>query len=115
MAVPPELPLAHLAYRPLERRVLRLAAEGIDTAEIARRFRRREETIQRIFDMIPLHALASGPLPAGDILRPIERRVLRWRAEGADFDAIAAKFKRSAKFVEQIEALARHKLQGDVL
>jgi hypothetical protein len=43
-------------------------------------------------------------------LRPIERRILSWRSEGASHGAIAARFKRSAAWTARLEELANYKL-----
>src|SRR5687767_11975189 len=99
--------------RALERRLLRLAAQGVETAEMARRFRRSPAMIDRIFAMIPMHRFDLGPVPAGDVLRPIERRVLRWRANGEGFDAIASRFKKTPDYIRQVEAMAHHKLKAE--
>jgi hypothetical protein len=40
----------------------------------------------------------------------VERRVLRWRDQGASHADIAPRFHRSPEFVEQVENLARYKL-----
>jgi hypothetical protein len=40
-------------------------------------------------------------------LRPLERRVLRWREDGASFDEIAARFRRSPEFIERVVDMAR--------
>jgi hypothetical protein len=68
--------------RPLERRVLRLIEQGVDKEEIARRFRRSPEMIRRIGEWASLPRPAGARVPRGDVLRPLERRVLRWRETG---------------------------------
>lgn len=101
----------HPALRPLERRVVQLVDDGIGTAEIARRFRRSPEMITRIIGMAALPGRATAALARREVLRPLERRVLRWREGGADYDEIGARFGRSAAHVEQVEQLARYKLE----
>ena len=97
----------HGGFTPLERRMTRLASEGVDEAEIAERFRRSPGFVQRVI------ALAQVPRGGGDAqageLRPLERRVLKWRADGASASDIAPRFRRSERGIEQIERLARYK------
>src|SRR3954451_722874 len=95
---------SHSVLRPLERRVRHLSAAGVDHAEIGQRFRRRPDTIDRIMAWTELPRDRS-PVQ-GDVLRALERRVLRWREDGADFDEIAPKFRRSPGFIQQVERLA---------
>ncbi len=47
----------------------------------------------------------------GDVLRPLERRVLRWRAAGAEHEALSPKFRRTPEFLRQVESLAHYKLR----
>ncbi|MFN2506921.1 MAG: hypothetical protein ABR540_22360, partial [Acidimicrobiales bacterium] len=47
----------------------------------------------------------------GDVLRPLERRVLRWRALGADYEQISPRFRRTPEFLRQVESLAHYKLR----
>lgn len=98
--------------RPLERRVLRLVDEGVAEMEIARRFRRSPEMIRRTIAMTRLPRTAAGAHAArGEGLRPLERRVLRWRDFGAAYADIGPRFRRSPAFVERVEMLARYKLE----
>jgi len=98
----------HRSLRPLERCVLRLMSDGVDEAEIARRFRRRPEFVSRViaYTRIPRTEVA----PEGEELRPLERRILKWRAGGADHAEIGRRFRRSPGHVERIERLAVYKL-----
>ena len=98
------------ALRPLERRVLRLVEDGLDHAEIARRFRRSPAMIQRILDLADVPRAAAAQVQEHGLLRPLERRVLRWREDGANYDEIGARFRRSAALIERVEGLARYKL-----
>src|SRR5438045_2754773 len=97
--------------RPLERRILRLAGEGVPEEEISRRLRRSPEFIRRVIDLtaVPRTGDTSGD---GEQLRPIERRVLWWREQGAEASEIAPRFHRSADFISRVEDLANFKLAG---
>jgi DNA-binding CsgD family transcriptional regulator len=101
-------PMAENAgFTPLERRMVRLVQEGVDETEIAQRFHRTPGFVQRVL------ALAQVPRRTGDgqhgQLRPLERRVLKWRAGGASVGDIADRFRRKPGSIEQIERLARYK------
>ena len=90
--------------RPLERAVLRLRDRGITTADIARRFLRSPAHIERVIAYSGLpgrHAILDRPG-----LRPVERRVLAWRAEGVTYDELADRFKRSAEHMRRVEGMA---------
>ena len=91
--------------RPLERRVLSWLERGYDTTEVGARFRRSPEFIERVSVLarLPREAVARGQ--SG--LRPLERRVLRWRDHGASFDEIAARFRRSPQFIERVVDMAQ--------
>lgn len=98
------------ALRPIERRVLRLSEEGIDHGEIARRFRHSPEFIARVIDFARLPGRGHRDRNQG--LRPVERRILAWRQQGADHSDIAPRFGRSPDFVERVERLAHYKLSA---
>jgi DNA-binding CsgD family transcriptional regulator len=97
--------------RPVERLVLRLVAEGVGDVEIGRRFRRSPEMIRRIATMARLPRTARPRMDSDDGLRPLERRMLRWRHHGATYAEIGARFRRSPAFVARVETLARYKLE----
>jgi DNA-binding CsgD family transcriptional regulator len=101
---------AEHALRPLERRVLRLVRAGVGEAEIARRFRRRPDTIRRVIELADMPRSSPATSTRDDVLRPLERRVLRWRHDGAEPAEIAPRFKRGPAFIEQVERLAEYKL-----
>lgn len=89
--------------RPLERAVLRLRSAGVSTAEIGRRFHRSPAHIERVITYAGLPG-RRGTDHTG--LRPIERRVLAWRAAGIDHQELADRFKRGAEHMRRIEGMA---------
>jgi len=99
------------ALRPVERLVLRLVDEGLDDAEIARRFRRSPEMIRRITAMARFPRTLGAKVVPHDGLRPLERRLLRWRHYGATYAEIGCRFRRSPAFVARVEVFARYKLE----
>ena len=96
--------------RPIERRVLQMTDAGMDRAEIARRFRRSPEYVDRVEVWARLPRPWAGHRHQGDVLRPIERRILRWRGTGAAYDDIAPRFRRTPDYVRRVEGLALYKL-----
>ncbi len=100
--------------RPIERRVLALKAEGHDAAAIGRMFRRSPEHIDRIIGFTGLPGRSGAP-PGETTLRPLERRVLRWRRQGAGHAEIAEKFRRSPRHIRQVEGLALFKQSRELL
>lgn len=96
--------------RPVERRLARLASDGIGHDELGRRFGRKPETIGRILAMGRLHRPDAQSRPQGDVLRPVERRILRWRGTDESYEDIGRRFRRGADYVEQVEKLAHYKL-----
>jgi DNA-binding CsgD family transcriptional regulator len=99
------------ALRPLERRIVRLLEDGLGEVEIAARFRRSPDWVLRVASMARIPRTQALPL-RGDVLRPLERRVLRWRSDGAGYAEIGPRFRRSPGFVQRVEALAHYKLRG---
>jgi DNA-binding CsgD family transcriptional regulator len=95
----------------IERRMHRLAQEGVDTEEIAQRFRRSPGFVERVLALAHVPRRGGGRRPAGG-LRPLERRVLKWRDGGASVTDIAPRFHRQPRTIEQIERLARYKQVG---
>ena len=95
--------------RPIERRVLQLADDGLDDSEIGRRFGRSEQWTAQVRMLADLDRPLSPP-PDDATLRPLERRVLKWRAEGADLDELGLRFRRSPEHMARVEEYARYKL-----
>jgi hypothetical protein len=101
---------ATIDLRPIERVVLQLSDAGLDDQEIAWRFRRSPGFIRRVREMAVLPR-AGGAGDGGNALRPVERRIVRHRDEGASHSEIAARVRRSPAWVERVERLARYKLE----
>lgn len=100
--------------RPLERRVLRLESQGLDPDEIGRRFKRSGDHIRRISSYAKLPD--RGPLTAvAGELRPLERRIIHWRAEGLDYNEIGDRFRRSGDHIRRIEGMALYKMSRRLL
>ena len=97
------------SLRPMERRVLRLADEGVDQAEIARRFHRTPEFVGRMVGYT--HVPRTATTDDASVLRPLERRILKWRASGTNHAEIGRRFNRSAAHVARVEQLAQYKLR----
>jgi DNA-binding CsgD family transcriptional regulator len=93
--------------RPLERRVTRLAAAGMPPDEIGRRFHRTGDHIERVLTLASLPNRHAPARPDG--LRPLERRLLRWRDAGATPEELADRFRRGPGYVERVLALAEYK------
>ncbi len=95
--------------RPVERRVLRLADDGLDDTEIGRLFGRGEQWTAQVRMLADLDRPLSS-VPEAGTLRPLERRVLRWREQGADLDELSLRFRRSPEHLARVEEYARYKL-----
>lgn len=91
--------------RPIERRVLALKASGQTTAEIARRFKRGEDHIERIIGWTDIPRKPRDRRREG--LRPVERRVLALRNDGLSHEEIGVRFRRDAEFARRVESIAQ--------
>lgn len=92
--------------RPMERRVLDMHGEGVPVDEIAARFNKSPEFVQRVIDWTDIPRNGND---ASRDLSPIERRVLDMRAEGQTRAEIADKFKKTERYIRQVEGLAHFK------
>ena len=98
--------------RPVERRVVRWAETGMDDAEIGRRFGRGEQWTAQVRFLADLDRPRTPARAADDdqVLRPLERRLLRWREQGVDHDELGPRFRRSPEFLARVEEYAQYKL-----
>ena len=92
--------------------MLALREAGVDDAEIARRFRRSPGYVKRValLSRTPRHRRSVA---RDNTLTPLERRVLKWRDQGARPQDVAWRFRRSPEHIARVEKLARYKLQRD--
>jgi DNA-binding CsgD family transcriptional regulator len=97
------------ALRPVERRVMRWVEAGLDDAEIGRRFGRGERWVAQVRTLTEVPRSERATTDAGE-LTPLERRLLRWRAEGSDHSQLSERFRRSPGFLARVEGYARYKL-----
>ncbi len=88
--------------------MLKLADAGASDIEIAWRFRRTPKNVRQVLTLARIPREGGGT--GADVLRPIERRVLRWRDGGAEIAELASRFRRGPAFLEQVEQIARYKL-----
>jgi len=95
--------------RPLERRILALRDQGVETAEIARRFKRSEAFVERV---LAWTEIPRRKVPHHRGHSPLERRVLDLRAEGLSYDEIGLKFRRGPDHIRRVEGYAH--LRGDL-
>lgn len=100
-----------VTLRPIERLVRRLVESGVDPAEVAWRLRRSPRSVKQILELSGrAHTLVRSSVLPPEVLRPIERRILALRAEGASYAEIGARFRRSPAFIHRIEGIARAKV-----
>lgn len=95
--------------RPLERRMSKLAADGVVPAEIGRRFNRSERYVERVLELASLPERHASHAAVG--LRPLERRLVRWRDQGVSALELADRFRRGPEHIERVLALADYKRQ----
>jgi hypothetical protein len=98
--------------RPLERRVLALQEDGHDVDEIARRFKRSPEHVERILNWAEIPRSGPSPRLAN---RAKERRILALRHEGEDHSDIGERFRRSPEFIRRVEGFAHYRRAMEIL
>lgn len=100
------------ALRPIEKRVLAMRESGESVESIAGRLKRSPEHVERIIAWTDLPR--SGPASRRSA-RARERRVLALRARGESYDQIAARFRRGAGYIKQVEGLAHYRRALELL
>ncbi len=87
----------------------RMAEAGLTPAETGRRFHRSERYVEQVLRLAEVPRAADDqPNPVG-ALRPLERRLVRWRDEGVDAGEVAAMFARTPEHIERVLALVDYK------
>jgi hypothetical protein len=79
---------------------------GVELDEIAARINKSPEFVERLLGWTDI------PRNGGSRernLTPVEARVLDMRAQGESYDQIAGKFKKTERFIRQVEGLAHFK------
>lgn len=92
--------------RPIERRVLVMRNGEVPVDEIATRINKTPDFVERLIGWTEIPRNGSS---SERHLSPIQRRVLDLRADGESHSEIAAKFKKTERFIRQVEGLAHFK------
>ncbi|HEX6222000.1 MAG TPA: sigma factor-like helix-turn-helix DNA-binding protein [Acidimicrobiia bacterium] len=92
--------------RPIERRVLDMHDGDVPLDEIAARINKTPEFVERLIGWTQIPR--NGERAERD-LTPKERRVLDMRADGESHAEIASKFKKTERYIRQVEGLAHFK------
>jgi DNA-binding CsgD family transcriptional regulator len=96
--------------RAIERRMTSMAAAGVTPAETGRRFHRSDRYVEQVLRLARIPRTTDArPSPAEHHLRPLERRLLRWRDEGTDAGEVATMFGRTPEHIERVLALVDYK------
>jgi DNA-binding NarL/FixJ family response regulator len=94
------------SLRPIERRVLDMQRDGVAIEEIATRFNKTPEFVERLIGWTEIPRTGQT---SDRHLTPRQRRVLDLRAEGESHEQIADRFKRTERYIRQVEGLAHFK------
>ena len=96
--------------RAIERRMTSMAAAGVTPAETGRRFHRSDRYVEQVLRLAQMpRTIDARPASVGGDLRPLERRLLRWRDEGTDPSDVATMFGRTPEHIERVLALVDYK------
>lgn len=98
--------------RPIERRVLAMRDDGLPASEIADRIRRSPDHVVRMIEWTEIPRSRPAPRTSA---RAMERRVLAFRSDGVTHEEIAVRFRRSPRFIRQVEGLAHYRRAIEIL
>lgn len=91
------------SLRPMERRVLKMRDDGTPIEEIAARINKSPSFVHRVIEWTKIPRSGTD---RDELLTPLQTRVLALSAEGEDRATIAQRFKRTERFIRQVEGLA---------
>ena len=102
--------------RPIERRILEMRRQGLSDEEIAQRVRKSPETVRRIAEWATHPARGQGVRRRDERgLSPRQARILALRAQGESYEQIAERFRRSPRYIRQLEGLAHFQKYRELL
>lgn len=101
--------------RPLEARILAMRQEGLSDDEIGRKIRKSPERVARIAEWAQLPGRGRSSQDDNELLSPIQRRVLAMRWEGQSHEEIGERFRRSERYIRQVEGLAHFRRYRELL
>lgn len=102
--------------RPIEKRILEMRQLGLSDEEIARRVRKTPERVRMIAEWATLPIRGRGVAQRDDRgLSPRQARILALRARGETYDQIAERFRRSPRYIRQLEGLAHFQKYRELL
>lgn len=104
-----------LQLRPIETRILAMREEGLSDEEIGHRVRKTPERVAKIAEWAKLPARGSWEPRNEDGLSAMEKRVLALRSEGESHAEIGERFRRSPRFIRQVEGLAHFRKYRELL
>ena len=98
--------------RPMERRILAMRDAGVPIDEIGRRIRRSPQHVVR---MIAWTEFPRHRPPGRNATWAIHNRVLAMRAAGETHEEIGVRFRRSPRYIRQVEGLAHYRIGLELL
>lgn len=90
----------------MERRVLAMKDQGTPIPDIADRIKKSPDFVERVLDWTEIPRSGNE---RESLLSPLESRVLALTADGEDHQTIAKRFKKSERFIRQVEGLAHYR------
>ena len=87
-----------------------MAAAGLTPAETGRRLHRSGRYVEQVLRLAQVPRLDAEPNDEMS-LRPLERRLLQWRTDGADPREVGAMFGRTPEHIKRVLELIDYKQQ----